>query len=322
MRKLFTFITVVALAMSMSNKTQAQVFDLDAASDFYLIWLDEGTEQYYEITDRIVKDYRPNGDYVQAVGERFIDIWENTFTFDEVSGGKGAMNQIGGYLNFVTVPGTGWSGGGFQLVQLAGTTLAYDIDFTGITDDYRFHMAARSTLAKASRISLWGGGIEKDGISIADDGKRAQFIVGVGDHVYADPALPNLTPDFTVNQWQSIDIPVSQLKEMGWNNRSAFRGYYFGFELAAATNNLAIDAVFFYKPEGAGIITPQSNTKLNVLVTNQVVEVLNATAPVEVYNLAGIKVKTSKEPIFGVDELNKGAYIIKSGSAVAKVIIK
>jgi hypothetical protein len=323
MKKLFTFICVAAMAVVMGNNAQAQIFDLDAATDFYLIWLDESTEQYYEITPRIVKDYRPNGDYGQGVGERFIDIWENTFTFGEVTG-KGAMDQIGGYLNFVADGAQGWGGGGFQLVQLDGTILGYNIDFTDITDDYRFHMAVRSSVLKASRISLCGGGMLKDGVMVADAGKTAQFIVGVGDHVYNDPVLLNLTPGFKANEWTSIDIPISQLKDMGWNNRSgsAFRGYYFEFNFGNSANNLAIDATFFYRPSDTGINNPKANNKLQVFVTENIVEVLNATAPVEVYNLSGIKVKMSEKPIFGVEELNKGAYIIKSGSAVAKVIIK
>jgi hypothetical protein len=323
MKKLFAFICVAALAVCAGNKVQAQIFDLDAATDFYLIWLDEGTEAYYELTPRIVKDYRPNGDYVQNVGERFIDIWSNTFTFGETPG-KGSLDQIGNYLNAVSTGAAGWAGGGFQLVQLAGTTLSYDIDFTGITDDFRFHIAVKSSYEKTNRINLSGGGkFDTDGVTlVADDDKRAQFLVGKGNTIYGGDTHENLTPDFKTNEWTIVDIPVSRLKELGWNNRSPFRGYYFSFELGATANDLAFDAAFYYRPIASGILNPKTDNKLNVFVTNQIVEVLNATAPIEVYNLAGIQVKTSKNPVFGVDELNKGAYIIKSGSAVAKVIIK
>ncbi len=96
---------------------------------------------------------------------------------------------------------------------------------------------------------------------------------------------------------------------------------YFVLLSGAPTNEIAVDAIFFYKKATTGINDVKAN-KLSVLVTNRIVEVQNAIAPIEVYSVTGSLVKKSIQPIFGVEELAKGAYIIKSGSAVAKVIIK
>ena len=60
----------------------------------------------------------------------------------------------------------------------------------------------------------------------------------------------------------------------------------------------------------------------NSRIRTWIVEVLNTTAPVNVFSITGALVKTSVKPIFGVEELAKGAYIIKSGNAVAKIMIK
>lgn len=325
MKKLITFICVAALAVGMGNKAHAQVFDFDNATNFHLIWLDEGTEQYYEITDRIAQNLRIDGTYgTPNIGERFLDIWDNTYSAGEVAD-KGSLDQIGGYLYFIA-NSVGWAGGGFQLIPQPGSTNM--VDFTAITDNYRFHIAVKKTNPAPCRINLYGGGkpdtANPNGPYVADDAKRAQFVVGVGDHVYNDPALPNLTPNFTAGQWQVIDIPVSQLKDMNWNNRSSFKGYYFSYEFGNVSgNDLAIDAVFYYQPLGTGINGPEvKQSQLQVLVTKNIVEVINAKAPLEVYDITGKLVKTVNNNVFGTDELNKGAYIIKSGNQVAKTIIR
>ncbi|MDR0546002.1 MAG: T9SS type A sorting domain-containing protein [Dysgonamonadaceae bacterium] len=329
MKKIITCMMVCFLAAFAGNKVQAQEFDFDQATNFHLIWLDEGSEQYWEITPRIEQDLRLNGSYGAGpggtnVGERFMDIWSDTYYAGEASG-KGSLDQIGNYLYFIA-NAIGWGGGGFQLIpQAESNTL---VDFTSINSNYRFHMAIKKTNPAACRINLYGGGKPDDnnpaGPYVADDGKRAQFVVGTGDHVYNDPALPNLTPNFVANTWQIIDIPVSQLQDMGWNNRSAFKGYFFSYEFGSvAGNDLAIDAVFYYALESDGINSPNAGSKqLQVVVTKNIVEVMGATAPIEVYNLTGSLVKTSESNVFGTEELNKGAYIVKSGNSAAKVIIR
>ena len=321
MKKVIYFTTVALLALSV-NSASAQ-FDFDKASNFYLIWLDGDTELDWEITPRIVEDYRVNDiDF-------WLDIWSDTYSINEAEG-KGYFEQTGGYLNCSAnvVDGYQWAGGGIRM-DIASPVNA---DLTKITGEYRFHMAIRKTNSDACRINLFGGGIAEaqgtDPAGTADDNQRAQFIVGKGDHVYDDPVIPNLTPGFKVNEWQVIDIPVSDLIDMGWNNRNVItNAYCFSYEFGNSyPNNLQFDGVFYYYPSidgpPAGINEVQAGNKLDVVVTNKTVSILNATAPIEVYNVAGVKVKTCEQPIFGTDEVNKGIYIIKSGNAVAKVIIK
>ncbi|MCL1867363.1 MAG: hypothetical protein FWF72_00205 [Paludibacter sp.] len=319
MKKLI-YITTIALLALFAKPAHAQNgFDFDNASNFYLIWLDAGIENYWEITSRIVGDYRLNGTYgTPNVGERFLDIWSagETYTVNDPSG-QGFFGQIGGYLD-CSANSVGWAGGGFQLIQQPGSTST--INYTAITNNYRFHMAVRKTNPDACRINLYGGGNTS---GVADEAQCAHFLVGAGDHVYNDPPQPNLTPAFTVNTWQIIDIPVSDLRNMGWDNRSAFKGYYISYDFGFTNgNNMQLDAIFYYNPSGAGVDNMQASNKLNVVVTDKTVSILNATAPVEVYNVAGMKVKTCEQPIFGTDEVSKGVYILKSGNAVAKVLIK
>jgi len=344
MKKVFTFIAVALLALC-AKPLHAQVvdnFDFSQATNYYLLVLDASTEGNWEdvIDPNIAQDLRVNGNYgsttatppTTTTGYYFLDIWFSgtdptyAITPSESLSGHGPFDNAT-YYDF-TAQSAGWGGGGFQ--ALASQTPP-PVDFTAITDDYRFHMDIRKTNSFPCRINVFGTG---DATGASDGTKKAQFIVGdpTATQIYGDAGpLQNLTPNFTVNTWQVIDIPVSQLKTMyvndgtaqPWDNRAPFTGYYFEYEFGTDnSNNLSIDGVFFYKPANSGIKDVNANNKLSVVVTKETVSVLNATGPIDVYNLAGVKVKTSVQPTFGVDEVSKGAYIIKSGNAVAKVIIK
>jgi len=339
MKKVITFISIVLLVLS-SSSLHAQDF-VDPIGDqiyngdfknFYLIWLSDDVQNYYgPDASLIVQDLRPNGEYDASgahTGEFLVDVWATgeTLSANDPTLSANAFGQYtGGYFDWNVLAPGGWSGGGFQCEPQPGSATV--VDFTGISlddnDGYRFHMDIRKSNPETAQITLFGGG---DTNGKADANQSAIFVVGdpAQTSYGATTGLPNLTPNFKVNEWQVIDIPVSELAAMGWNNRSAFSGYYLQYlPGSVAGQNLAFDAIFYYKSNsGAGMKNLQVSNKLSVVVTNQTVNVLNATAPIEVYDLAGIKVKTSENPVFGVDELNKGAYIIKSGSAVAKVIIK
>lgn len=312
MKKVFTLMCVAAMAAWMSNFAQAQDFSSLEGSDYHVIWLDSDTEVEFEITDKIVQDLRVTWDATNNPdGAIALYIWENQWAGVEANG-LGAFGQVGGFLNFNKL--LGWAGLGLCMRDNAPTS--FDVDYTSMTDDYRFHMATRSASSGKSF------GIELTGQTSA----AAKFAVGSPT---VDPAgySPNLTPNFVADgiTWNIIDIPVSQLKEYGFQNRGTFRGNFLNIISPdqGTGSNIAIDAIFFYKPKSnVGVVSPQKDTQLQVQVTDRIVQVTNATAPIEVYSLTGVKVKTSNEPVFGVEELNKGVYVIKSGAAVAKVIVK
>jgi hypothetical protein len=264
---------------------------------------------------------RPNWNATTNVtGERALYIWSNTYV-NNAATGKGSFGQIGGFLDF-SVGTVGWSGLGFCMRDnLTGTAPnAFPIDYTKITDNYHFHMAVRSTYSAGHAIQVAGSSTGAIGALTVN---AAKFNVGATNQ---DATLPNVTPKYVSDgtTWNIIDIPVSQLKTLGWSNRSTIlpSANYFVTLSGAGPNEIAIDAVFFYLPAGAQGINDVKADNLNVLVTNRTVEVKNATAPINVFSVTGSLVKTSKQPVFGVEELAKGAYIIKSGNAVAKVMIK
>ena len=299
----------VALAAFMGSKAKAQDLTSLDGSNYYLIYLDAQTESDYEITSKIVKDYRPNWDYTtNPDGDRALYLWTGSTYVANAATGKGSFGQIGGFLDVSSVGTSGWSGLGWSMRTDAPVKEV--VDYTAVTDVYHFHMAVKSSTSpvKAHHIEMFG---TATGI--------ANFSVGVGSM----DAAPNITPNFpTDGSWYIIDIPISQLKTYGWTNRGTFTGNYFVTLSGPPTNNLAMDAIFIYLPAGINGINDVKANKLNVLVTNRIVEVQNATAPIEVFSVTGALVKKSVAPVFGVEELAKGAYIIKSGNAVAKVMIK
>ncbi|MDP4238573.1 MAG: hypothetical protein Q8904_03765 [Bacteroidota bacterium] len=320
MKKVFTIMCLVVVATFIGSRAKAQDVSSLEGSNYYLIYLDADTESNYDITSKIVQDLRPNWDATSnPTGEKALYIWSNTYV-NNAATGKGSFGQIGGFLDF-SVGTVGWSGLGFCMRDnLTGTApKTFPIDYTAITDDYHFHMAVRSSYAAGHAIQVAGSSTGVIGKLTVN---AAQFNVGVGKQ---DATLPNITPNFVSDgtTWNVIDMTVKDLRTYGWTNRSTIlpSANYFVTLSGAGPNEIAVDAVFFYKPASSGINDLKAN-KLNVLVTNRVIEVQNANAPIEVYSITGALVKKSLEPVFGVDGLVKGAYVIKSGNAVAKVMIK
>jgi len=334
MKKVITFIAVALLALCV-KPAHAQEEFIDPIGDqiyngdlknLYLIWWSTDAQDWYgPTTDQIAGDFRPNGDYATDgsgthTGNIVVQVWESTLVGNDATLNANAAlgDYNGGYIDWSVSPtATNWSGGGFCLDPPAGDPT--QIDFTGMGlhgGNYRFHLDIRKSNPQTAQINLYGMGGSNNGET------GASFQVGDpnGAQQYSGP---NLTPNFVVNEWQVIDIPVSDLHALGWDNLQPFIGNFFTFLPGSSTGqNLAFDAIFFYEPTNSGINGVNANKQLNVVVTDKTVNVLNAKGPIDVYNLAGVKVKTYAQPVFGVDEVSKGAYIIKSGSAVAKVIIR
>ena len=355
MKKVITFIGIALLALCVKSAyAQDDMFFENnfpagggpLVSNIYPIWLDGsstgGSEAYYGVTPYIVQNLRPNGTYGSTalgtvnVGQRFIDIWSSTYVFNG-AGTTGALGQAGGYLDMTgPVPGGTWAGGGFQLLGSQNPDGAYNIDLTKLTDTDRFHMCIRKTTPNPCSIWLSGGGdASTSPAGASGTATQARFSVGYG--FYSATNTLTLTPNFDpvkdLNKWIVIDVPVSKLKTLatdgasGWSNRMPMvSGYYLAYNFGGTPgNNLQIDAIFYYSPvppTSSGVSTVKVNNKLAVIQTGLTVNVLNANGPVDVYNVAGAKVKTFDQPAFGTDELSKGIYIIKSGNAVAKIAIR
>ena len=295
--KKITLSLCVLFAMAMfSVPAHADFFD--NMKNFHLIWLDADTEVEYDITKKIVQDLR-----IDDVNTKLY-VWDNTYTFPGASG-KGYFGQIGGFHSVAVATGSTWSGLGFCLVDES----AKEVNLTTLTDDYVFHMAYKSNNDRAHQIQVFGG---KE--------TQARFAIGVGTQ--GDEKPENVTPTFEKGKWQLLELSVARLKELGFQNRAAFKGNYFVTLSGAANNDLMLDGVFFYQPASSGIDNTTNDDKLDVLVTASFIEVFNPLGTLELYNLAGLKVRSTNEKIMDIEDLTKGIYILKSGNVTKKVVVK
>lgn len=303
MKKFFISMGVLALSAGFAVHSFAQD-DFSKGNNYYLIYLDSETEGTLLQSGATVKaDLRPDD-----VG-RALYIWEDTYIGSD-GAGKNWNGSFEGYLNFSVSAPQGWSGLGFCIIKGSG----YEADLTGVDDSYTMHIAMKSSSDNSHLIILNGPG-----------GLAGRICVGsnafVDDNISYAP-FTNFTRD---NKWHLVEIPMSAFFNVGLRYPEPITdgNYWSLLSGNAVGTNIAMDAIFIYKKnDGQGIGNVSADNKLDVIVTNSTVSVPGATEPLEVYNLMGKLVKVSEEAVFGTDELEKGAYIVRSGHCVAKIVIK
>jgi hypothetical protein len=303
MKKLFTLL-FVAVATCVWSSIQAQE-DLQGSA-YRLIYLDEESSNAIP-AGQIATDLRVNNLNL------YLYVWDGTYSVSDPVG-KNYNNNFGGYLN-LTVGSVGWSGLGFLAEEKdKGGNPASPVDLTGVTNDYTFHIAMKSTATNSHLFTLRGG-------SDALEGHLCFGTAAISDGKKNYQPFSNFTRD---GQWHLIEIPMKEFFDAGLKYTGPFYGNYFTL-LSGGTQgaNFGMDAIYIYKKKGTGINNPGvANNQLQVISTKNVVEVLNATYPIEIYSVTGQLVYKTTEPLFGTDQLSKGIYVIKSGNATAKIVIK
>lgn len=311
MKKLFTTCLLSALIVA---PTFAQSKTTDEFKnhnrEYYLIQLDEdvNVEHLKANPNNVIKaDLRVDD------ATKFLYIWDNTYAAETTSG-KNFYDTFTGYIN-LKVQNAGWSGGGFALQKSMNPN--YYVDLTGLTADYKMHIALKSTAKNSHLFFLWGASNLSGKVCI---GASAFVDNGVSYQPYTDFARDG--------QWHLIEIPLSKFIESGFRSPEPFNdGNYFSFLSGNASGSvIGMDAIFIYKElNGSGINDEKAdNARLDVIVTKNVVTFVGASQDkaIQLYDISGKLVKTLSEPIIGVSELTQGVYIAKSGTASAKFVIK
>lgn len=303
MKKFFISMSILALTAGFGINSYAQD-DFSKGNNYYLIYLDSETEGTLLQSGGTIKaDLRPDD-----VG-RALYIWDNTYTGSD-GAGKNWNGSFEGYLNFTVAAPAGWSGFGFCIIKGSG----YEADLTEVDGSYTMHVAMKSSSDNSHLIVLDGPG-----------GLAGRICVG--SSAFVDNNIPYAPyKDFARdNKWHLIEIPMSEFFAQGLRYPEPITdgNYWSLLSGNAVGTNIAMDAIFIYQDRNSqGIDDVAAGNKLDVIVTNSTVSVPGATQPLEVYNLMGKLVKVSEEPVFGTDELVKGAYIVRSGNCVAKIVIK
>ncbi|TLX70323.1 Ig domain-containing protein [Labilibacter sediminis] len=194
-------------------------------SNYHVVHMDGISFEY--ISDKVVNDFRPDEE------NKFLYVWENTFSAG-TSSGLNFYGQAEGWISLV-VGSVGWSGAGYNVATGYG-----DIDMTDLyanPEDYYFHAAFKSA-SESSYLLIF-----EDGAS------AAKVCIGSSDFNDAGTIFPAYA-DFTRdNEWHSVEIPVTKLKELGLFYNDIFQNKNVLSFLAGGVSGTTfdMDAAFFYK---------------------------------------------------------------------------
>ena len=271
-----------------------------------VILLDNASIESLKTSGKTVKDLRTDD------VDRFLYVWDNTF----VAGDKsypGVDMQMDGYVSF-DVSTIGWSGAGFCIVNA-------EANLKHFSDATHFHCGLRTTngLDKAALIIgdgyVWGN----------DKDKWTPAKISVGSEAFVDngtafPLVGNFNAD---GEWVAVDITLGQLKKL-WPDFNYKAGGFGGNILAVlgggtAGKNICLDAAYFYTP-GEGSVEGIA-ADADIIVTARTINAAGAEE-IALYNLAGQLVKKVNSSVMGVEDVAAGAYIVKAGNAVKKVVLK
>jgi len=251
---------------------------------YYGIYLDEETQKANLNDDQYI--------YIGADDDagRHLYVWDNTYSFNTPSGNN-SFDVPGGYIS-IKVGTIGWSGLGYANDN--------PIDLSGITNDYKLHIAIKSTSTESFNFKIGDGSY--DGTT-NNKNNPANLVFGDAAYEGNDP-ICNFERD---GEWYNIDIPVSVLEDdfgFSFKKNTAFVGNILSILAGGkAGTTVDYDAVFFYGPKGStnGIKGITVNTANNAVA--------------EYYTIDGKKVSAAAA------KANKGIYIVKQGNNTKKVVI-
>ena len=293
MKKLtFSFMLLALSAFATSAFAQD---DFTKGSNYYLIYLDDVSAAKIPVAN-VVKDYRVDDT------NNFLYVWSSTYT-SLTPAGPNWNGEVGTFLSF-SVNSVGWSGLGFS-----GPVAK---DMTAVTSDYTLHIAMKGSNTASHIIGMDGPG-----------GLSARICIGAtafidGTTTYQPYA--NFTRD---NKWHLLEIPMSAFFNLGLRYPSAVPAnanviYFLSGGTSGTTINM--DAIFVYKKSPTAVNTVKSD--LDVIQTGKTISVVGATHPIELYTITGAKLRVSNEAIMGIEDIQKGIYIVRSGSFNKKIEIK
>ncbi|GAB1415874.1 hypothetical protein MASR2M117_12800 [Paludibacter sp.] len=295
--KKITSLLFIFLVISFVSNSNAQD-DFSKGADYHLIYLDGATKASIP-TSSIKKDFT-----VDDVNN-FLYIWNSTYT-NATSPGPNWNGEIGEYLT-LQVGTVGWSGFGFACDPAGNATK----DMSAVNADYTLHLAMKSTNATTHCIIMEGG-----------DGIAARVAVGASSFVDGNNITPVYTNFVRDGKWHLIEIPMTEFFNKGLRYPAPFKGNVFAL-LSGGTSGVTIslDAIYVYRKVVAGLNNPQSED-LDVIVTSKTLSVVEASESICLFDITGSIIRTSKESIIDIEDIQKGIYIVRCGTKSKKILIK
>jgi hypothetical protein len=292
--KKITFSLILTACLAFAGNVFAQD-DFTKGSNYYLIFLDDVSAAKIPAAN-IKKDFRVDDT------NNFLYVWNATYTALTPSG----PNWNGEVTDFLTfsVNSVGWSGLGFS-----GPVAK---DMTGVTSDYTLHIAMKASNTASHIIGMDGPG-----------GLSARICIGATAFVDGASTYQPYTNFTRDNKWHLVEIPMSAFFNLGLRYPEAVPAsanvlYLLSGGVSGTT--VAMDAIYVYKKTATAVNTVKAD--LDVIQTSKTLTVVDATQPIDLYNVTGAKVRTSNESIMGIEDLNKGIYIVRCGNLSKKIQIR
>lgn len=245
---------------------------------YYCIYLDDETRAANIDDDHYVY-LGPDSD-----NGRNLWIWDGQSTFGSNLTGNNSFDVPGAYMSYI-VGGAGWSGIGYNIAA------GYQVDLSGINDDYKFHIALKSTGSDSFDFYLTDG-----------SGHEAHLVFGSKAFDTKEPVA-----DFNRDgEWYNIDIPMTYLEDnfgLSFKKDNVYTDKNILCLLAGGNSGFTIDydAVFFYGPKGTNGINDVNADKV-------------AGTATEYYTIDGKKMSADAA------KNGKGVYIVKKNGVAKKVV--
>ena len=245
--------------------------------------------------------------------DRVLYIWASGETIGSTPAvGVGALGQTG-YNNWLIKSPANWWGCGYYEGPDSGNPLA-TMDMTDITSAWTFNFSIRTNCATDVTINTYGSTVDPTDpfITTATNGKV----------ILNTTTLPLSKRDGV--QWVNFSIPLSQLMTnsvVATNNLKMLapfgKGNYLTFGGGSDTGStIAWDNVYFGAP--ANDVKEVNADKLEVSVIGNELTVKNNTNPVNIFNISGACVLSSKISTIDISSLASGLYIVRAGNSVTK----
>lgn len=272
---------------------------LTEGDNYYLISMDDVNAK--KIDSSIVADFRPN----ESINNLYI--WENSYIQGN-SIGANSFGEINVSWVSLIVNTIGWSGASFHSTN---TTLLDKLaTVTDNSDNYFLHIALKSS---DNACHLFG----------MDGASYVKFTIGSTPFVDNGVNIPIITDFPRDGKWHAIEIPMATLKQMGlsYSTNNMDSKNIFWFLSGGVTGiTLEMDGIFIYRKKLNTAIDNES-LSANFIVTNKTISFPDTSDPLELYNIMGVKIKSSHESTMGIDDLTNGIYIVRSGKNTMKITI-
>jgi hypothetical protein len=196
-------------------------------SDYYVIAMDDTT--FETIEDKVIADFRPDN----LEFSKNLYIWDETFNPGNSNGNN--FYGIDDAWTSLSVGSKLWSGGGYNLGDVYG-----DIDMTRMFDNpenYYLHVGLKTGQATSSFLLI-----------LSDGTTEVKIAIG-GEFNDNGSIFEEYAPLKRDNTWDGIEIPVTDLNNLGLTYSEKFSNVNILAFLAGGTagTTFDMDAVFFYK---------------------------------------------------------------------------